>query len=79
MYNQSFFEFFESHRTATSAPFNLMAIGYGVSEMDASISKAEESGLRKLWVNGSGYSQRISTLTSLMTSFTRLSVRYSSY
>lgn len=60
MYNQSFFEFFESHRTATSAPFNLMAIRYGISEMDALISKGEESGLRKLWVNASGYSQRVS-------------------
>ena len=47
--------------------------------MDASISNDEESRLRKLWVNGLGYSQRVSTLTSLMTSFTRLSARYSSH
>lgn len=64
---------------ATSTPFNLMAIGYRISEMDASISNDEESRLRKLWVNGLGYSQRVSTLISLMTSFTRLSARYSSH
>ena len=66
-------------RIATSAPFNLMAIGCRISEMDVSIPKGEESRLRKLWVNGSSYSQRVSTLTSLMTSFTHLSARYSSH